>query len=827
MLFIAEFSDVELKAGENTINIAGKTDWTLDFVKMAVIKSGQEGEVPEEQEFLHKSHITRSDSAVPGYAVDVTKIDTNKKSIEDYQKEFTRVDEECGYAWNYDWDADKNQMNILKAAAAASGEDFIAEAFSNSPPYFMTNSGCSSGAVDSSKDNLRADSYQAFAAYMADVIEHWNNEGVISFQSATPMNEPYTNYWGAHSNKQEGCHFDQGELQSKIITALKKELDSKGISIILSGTDETSIDTAISSYNKLSQEAKDAITRIDTHTYGGSKRAELKELAEKSGENLWMSEVDGSYTAGSNAGEMSPALGLAKQMMKDVNGLQSSAWIFWNAIDMHVDQKVTTKSDADYGSLEEIYSKNNDMKNAYWGLAIGDHDNQEIVLTKKYYAYGQFSRYIRPGYAIISSSDDTLAAYDPKGKKVVIVAANTAGEDQTWQFDLSKFNTISDKITAVRTSGTLKDGENWADVSDEGKITADTAKKNVTAVLKANSITTYTIEGVEYDSSAEEIVSIKDVAAYTVEGVPAALPEKVEVTTNKNNTSEMKVTWNLENADLTVDGEIKGAVKGTDIKATAHVKVVEPNTVYFIDCNSPESPKYAAVDAYADGTATQEMVNNAVNELIDAVTHLLEKDFSYLIAAIEQAKGLLANEERYTASSAGGLKEAVAAAEQLVESQEGDTADIDSAYGQILSAIAGLELRGNRAELESVLKKAEEILGNSGKYLASTLEGLQEAYDQAKAVYDNADAVQSEITEATVKLLRECMDARILGDVDMNGIVDRADSADSALMLQYSAELTDLTEEQALVGDVNGDGRTDTADASKVLEFTEGKIEAF
>lgn len=70
----------------------------------------------------------------------------------------------------------------------------------------MTNSGCSSGAVDSGEDNLRADSYHAFAVYMADVIEHWNNEGVITFQSATPMNEPYTNYWGAYSNKQEGCH---------------------------------------------------------------------------------------------------------------------------------------------------------------------------------------------------------------------------------------------------------------------------------------------------------------------------------------------------------------------------------------------------------------------------------------------------------------------------------------------------------------------------------------------------------------------------------------------------------------------------------------------
>ena len=61
----------------------------------------------------------------------------------------------------------------------------------------MTVSGCSSGNTDSSKDNLRADSVNAFAAYMADVIEHWDNEGVINFQSVDPMNEPYTNYWGA------------------------------------------------------------------------------------------------------------------------------------------------------------------------------------------------------------------------------------------------------------------------------------------------------------------------------------------------------------------------------------------------------------------------------------------------------------------------------------------------------------------------------------------------------------------------------------------------------------------------------------------------------
>lgn len=81
LLFLVTIPDVNLNAGENTLNIAGKNDWTLDFVKMAVIKSGEEGTLPEGEEYLHSPHITRSDSAVPGYAVDVTKIDTSITNI--------------------------------------------------------------------------------------------------------------------------------------------------------------------------------------------------------------------------------------------------------------------------------------------------------------------------------------------------------------------------------------------------------------------------------------------------------------------------------------------------------------------------------------------------------------------------------------------------------------------------------------------------------------------------------------------------------------------------------------------------------------------------
>ena len=85
MLFVATISGVELNAGENTVDIGGVGDWTLDFVKMAVIRSGDEGVIPAEDEFTHAAHIIRSDSAVPGYAVDVTKIDTDQHSIQWYE----------------------------------------------------------------------------------------------------------------------------------------------------------------------------------------------------------------------------------------------------------------------------------------------------------------------------------------------------------------------------------------------------------------------------------------------------------------------------------------------------------------------------------------------------------------------------------------------------------------------------------------------------------------------------------------------------------------------------------------------------------------------
>ena len=91
-------------------------------------------------------------------------------------------------------------------------------------------------------------------------------------------------------------------------------------------------------------------------TYSRSSLSDLSALAQSEGKNLWMSEVDGSYTAGTNAGEMSAALGLAGAMMTEVNGLKCSAWILWNAIDMHADSSEYGQSWVNKGSANDFLS---------------------------------------------------------------------------------------------------------------------------------------------------------------------------------------------------------------------------------------------------------------------------------------------------------------------------------------------------------------------------------------------------------------------------------------------------------------------------------------
>ncbi len=406
-------------------------------------------------------HITRTDSKMPGY--------------------WGSYDAATG-TFTYDYAKDERQRNVLQKMLTEN-KDLILEAFSNSPPYFMTESGCTSGS-ENGGDNLKADQYDAFADYMAKVVKYYRDHYGVNFTSIEPMNE---NGWSIERNgqKQEGCSFAYGESQSKMILAMQKAMENNGLQdLILAGCDQSNASETNSCLDNLSQDALNALERIDTHTYSVAGKAKLSEKAKGLSKNLWMSESDGNDKAGTNAGEMTAGLGLAARIGGDMNKLQPSAWILWQAIGSYCG-KEPFDGNSDPASLNQSELD----RNGFWGLSYADMDKEEVVLTKKYYAMGQYTRYIRKGDSMIVGDDQNTVSYDKNNNELKIVVYNTSNQAKSMKYDLTGFQWKNPLVKVVRTSGDMKTGENW-------KLNQPLSCSNggFQAELAPNSVTTFIVK---------------------------------------------------------------------------------------------------------------------------------------------------------------------------------------------------------------------------------------------------------------------------------------------------------------------------------------------
>ena len=225
----------------------------------------------------------------------------------------------------------------------------------------------------------------------------------------------------------------------------------------------------------------------------------------------------------------------------------------------------------------------------------------------------------------------------------------------------------------------------------------------------------------------------------------------------------------------------------------------------------------------ADKDATQEDVDNAAYAVLEELFKLAKKaDVQSLESLIDAAKDLL--DGNYTSDSLDNLKDAIDAAEATVADQNRGDSDISDAYANLIDAIIKLEMKGNKAALKAMLAKADEVLKDTDAYVAATIEGLADVTAEAQAVYDDPDAVQSEVNAAVKTLTLKVAEARLLGDVDGDGDVT---TADSAAVLRSAAELTSLSADAAASADVNGDGAADTSDAVLILQYAAEAVSAF
>lgn len=373
----------------------------------------------------------------------------------------------------YDWTKDEGQRYVLKTAKKIiedGGDEFKSEAFSNSPPYFMTKSGYSSGSLDGGS-NLKDDEYENFANYLAEVVNHFKENEGINFDTIDPMNEPSSNYWKSNGN-QEGCGFVSPAEKGKIYEELSKSLKDKNLSTKLSGFDETSIDLTCDSINSVSKDTLDKISQINTHEYGGSKRTELRDLALSLGKTLYMNEMCCSGGNSHNHDDMDNGFKLADYIFKDLRDMKVPAWYIWQVVD---DEEMNSSNNSNWGLIS-----------AYWS----GENKEKYYLTKQYYALAHFSKFIRPGYKIIDSDNsDVVAAIDTSTDNLIIVARNENNKDNNFIFDISKFDTSSSTVKAYRTSESENLNEIDVDKLEDGYL-KDT--------LPENSMVTYVISNAKY-----------------------------------------------------------------------------------------------------------------------------------------------------------------------------------------------------------------------------------------------------------------------------------------------------------------------------------------
>lgn len=323
---------------------------------------------------------------------------------------------------SYNWTRDAGQRKVM-LKIKEKRPDVVFEAFSNSPPYWMTYSGCSAGNHDPSTDNLKPEYYEAFCNYLIEVCLHYKNEYGIEFKTLAPFNEPQTSYWN-YKGSQEGCHFDI-ETQIEIIRILYPKLKASGLNTVISASDETSVKSfnkAMSAYLKAG--IAPMLGQINTHTYhvNNEERAEALRLSKEFGVDFWQSETGPQGIKGKN---FINNLGLAERLILDMKHMKPIAWLDWQI-------------------MEEY--------NNTWCLIRGSFAEENYKLIKNFYVRKQVSKYIKQGYIIIDSDDEhTLAAISPDKKEIVIVSVNRSEQDKDITYSIAGNDKIDDIESYIST----------------------------------------------------------------------------------------------------------------------------------------------------------------------------------------------------------------------------------------------------------------------------------------------------------------------------------------------------------------------------------------
>ena len=316
----------------------------------------------------------------------------------------------------YDFSRDENAVYMLKQAVKDGARDVIL--FVNSPPERLTKNGkshCDKGLLP--KENLAPRNYRTFAQYCLDITEHFLREG-LPVRYLSPVNEPLWLWNGG----QEGCHY-RPKSAGRVLKVFAEEMDARPAlqHVRLSGLENGDIRWFNKSYTR-SLLKYDAVRRrvdsVDLHSYFlpflpgplfSDRKAFLRRFRhwmDRRWPGVAVKMSEWTHMQGGRDKGMDSALVMANVIYEDLSILNVTAWQHWIAV-----------SEVDYCD----------------GLIYINLADRSFEMTKRYYATGNFSKFIPSGAVRVQiGSDDPalkLLAFKKDGKTTVI-AINDAEREK-------------------------------------------------------------------------------------------------------------------------------------------------------------------------------------------------------------------------------------------------------------------------------------------------------------------------------------------------------------------------------------------------------------
>ncbi len=357
----------------------------------------------------------------------------------------------------YNWSRAAGQRWFLESARRNGVESFLA--FSNSPPVHMTRNGKGFATRGVPDLNLKPGKYPAFAAFLADVAEHFHQAG-LPFDYLSPINEPQ---WDWDKPNQEGTPASNIEIEA-LVRLLSKELARRKLSTRIVIGEAGSFAHV---FGKVKDDGRDDQARfffdpasafylgnlpnvapiLAAHGYFSvwplkvqvENRQKLHRAFQSTNPRLgfWQSEYcileppNDEIKGGSGRDlGMDLALYVARIIHNDLTIAQARSWQWWTAVSQ-VDYKdgLIYLDDGSKGKTGRMGPETTSLlKNGF------------VRESKLLWAFGNYARFIRPGMVRIecrvepdsSNSERMLAsAYSGTNGQKTIVLVNLSREDLT------------------------------------------------------------------------------------------------------------------------------------------------------------------------------------------------------------------------------------------------------------------------------------------------------------------------------------------------------------------------------------------------------------